>query len=151
MVHIDDSWYKRIEDSRERTGAGGIVCRRERDQILIALVKEHDLGDDQYVLPKGGVEDGEDIRAAALREIAEESGLIDLKFIREAGILARRNFKKTYWQESHYFLYSTEQTDGVATDPANYGLAWFSPDALPPMVWPDERRLLESIEWGSVT
>lgn len=150
MVHIDESWYTRIPDSRERTGAGGIVYRRDGDAILVALVKEYDLGDDQYVLPKGGVEDGEDIRAAALREVAEESGLTELHFVGEAGILARRNFKKTYWQESHYFLYSTEQVDGVATDPANYGLAWFPPDALPPMVWPDERQLLDSIEWGSL-
>jgi len=109
---------------------------------VLALVKEVELGDDHYVLPKGGVETGEDVEAAALREIAEESGLVDLTYHGPLGTLQRQNFKRTYWQISHYGLYSTGQESGVITDPANYGLAWFSLDALPPMFWPDEEALV---------
>ena len=79
---------------------------------------------------------------APRREIAEESGLTDLRYVGELGILERQNFKPTYWQTSHYGLYTTRQTDGVITDPDNYGLAWFALDALPPLFWPDEELLL---------
>lgn len=95
------------------------------------------------MLPKGGVDPGEDLETAARREIAEESGIIELSALGPLGILARRNFKKTYWQTSYYGLYTTEQIIGEATDPDNYGMAWFSMEALPAMCWPDERRLID--------
>lgn len=142
-AYIDDSWYSRPPELPHRTGAGGVVVRRENGQILVALVKEVEVGDHHYVLPKGGVDPGEDIETAARREIAEESGLVALCALGPLGILARRNFKKTYWQTSHYGLYLTEQLHGEATDPDNYGMAWFSIDGLPAMCWPDERRLIE--------
>ena len=143
-TRVDSSWYVRPAEFRERIGAGGAVIRSAGDTLLLALVKEIELGDDHYVLPKGGVEDGEDIAAAALREIAEESGLSDLTHLGELGTLARQNYKKTYWQTSHYGLYSTQQVDGVISDPDNYGLAWFNLEELPPLFWPDEEALLRS-------
>jgi len=139
---IDASWYARPQGHRHRTGAGGAVLRRADGGLLLALVKEVELGDDHYVLPKGGVEAGEDIETAAVREIAEESGLVELAYHGPLGTLERQNFKRTYWQTSYYGLYSTGQESGVITDPANYGLAWFRLDALPPMFWPDEEALI---------
>ena len=141
-IQIDDSWYVRPPRSPHRVGAGGVVVRRDGRAIVVALVKEVELGDHHYVLPKGGVNPGEDIETAARREILEESGLVDLTPLGRLGTLARQNFKKTYWQSSHYGLYRTEQIAGQATDPANYGLDWFSIDALPPMCWPDEEMLI---------
>jgi 8-oxo-dGTP pyrophosphatase MutT (NUDIX family) len=139
---VDDSWYVRREGLRHRRGAGGVVVRLEGREILVALVKEVEVGDHHYVVPKGGIDDGEDIDTAARREIAEESGLIALDRLGHLGTLARLNAHKTYWQSSHYGLFRTEQTHGTATDPDNYGLAWFSIGGLPPMCWPDEERLI---------
>ncbi len=143
-TRVDASWYRRPAGFPDRIGAGGAVVREAAGTWLIALVKEVELGDDHYVLPKGGVEPGEPIAAAALREIAEESGLTQLIHLGELGTLARQNYKKTYWQTSHYGLYRTGQFDGVITDPDNYGLAWFGIEGLPPMFWPDEELLLRS-------
>jgi ADP-ribose pyrophosphatase YjhB (NUDIX family) len=143
-TRIDGSWYTRPAGSTTRIGAGGAVVRSANGGLLIALVKEVELGDDHYVLPKGGVEPGEDIESAARREIAEESGLSDLRYLGALGVLARQNYKKSYWQTSHYGLYTTAQIAGVIADPDNYGLDWFPLRSLPPMFWPDEEQLLLS-------
>lgn len=143
MSLVDESWYERPADVPHRIGAGGVVVRLEERELLVALVKEVALGDAHYVIPKGGVEDGESVEEAALREIAEESGLTDLVHLGYLGTLSRRNFKKTKWQTSHYGLYLTRQVGGTITDPDNYGLGWFSLEALPPLFWPDEEKLLK--------
>lgn len=51
-----------------------------------------------YEVPKGGVEPGESLEEAVLREVYEESGLQGVKVIKELG--------KTYWgeEEQHFFL-----------------------------------------------
>lgn len=144
MAPADESWYRRFSGHRHRIGAGGAVVRRTDSGVLVALIKEVEIGDDYYVLPKGGVEPGEELEVAAQREIREETGLADLTYLGFLGTLDRCNFKRTYWQTSHYGLYRTEQVEGGLTDPDNYGLAWFSFDELPAMFWPDEERLLKS-------
>jgi ADP-ribose pyrophosphatase YjhB (NUDIX family) len=143
-TRVDSSWYLRPAGVEQRVGAGGAVVRREGGALLVALVKEVELGDDHFVLPKGGVEAAESIEAAARREIAEESGLTELVYLGKLGTLDRQNYKKTYWQTSHYGLYTTQQVHGVITDPDNYGLGWFALDDLPPLFWPDEGALLLS-------
>lgn len=144
MPGVDATWYERPEGFPLRIGAGGVIARRAESGLLVALVKEVELGDDHYVIPKGGVEEGETIEEAALREIAEETGLTAIERLGHLAMLERQNFKKTYWQNSHYGLYITEQIEGVIQDPANYGLAWFGLRALPPMFWPDEATLIDA-------
>jgi 8-oxo-dGTP pyrophosphatase MutT (NUDIX family) len=144
MAPADETWYRRVASHRHRIGAGGAVVRRTAGGVLVALIKEVEIGDKYYVLPKGGVEPGEELEIAAQREIHEETGLADLTYLGFLGTLDRCNYKRTYWQSSHYGLYRTEQVEGGPTDPDNYGLAWFPIEALPAMFWPDEQRLLRS-------
>jgi 8-oxo-dGTP pyrophosphatase MutT (NUDIX family) len=54
--------------------AGGVVRRRRDGRILLI----HQRDDDRWCLPKGHVEPGENLAETARREIAEETGLIDL-------------------------------------------------------------------------
>ena len=77
MTAIDASWYQRPTDVSERVASGGVVVRLHDEQIFVALTREGDM--EEYVLPKGGVESGEDLLEAAYREIKEETGLTDLK------------------------------------------------------------------------
>jgi 8-oxo-dGTP pyrophosphatase MutT (NUDIX family) len=142
LPRIDDSWYTRPEGMSERVSSGGVVVRIERGVLLIALVEEVDVP--AYVLPKGGVDSGESIEAAALREIEEESGLSELERVCDLAVLERQSEKKVLWSINHYALFVTEQVCGVIKDTEHHtGMAWFPVDELPEMFWPDERRMIE--------
>jgi 8-oxo-dGTP diphosphatase len=56
---------------RRTFSAGGVVYRQTTQGPEVALIK----ADGRWSLPKGGIEKGEKPEAAALREIAEETGL----------------------------------------------------------------------------
>jgi 8-oxo-dGTP pyrophosphatase MutT (NUDIX family) len=57
------------------THAGGIVFRRRGGMIDYLLVRPSDNAD-EWVLPKGHIEQGEDPADAALREVREETGVV---------------------------------------------------------------------------
>jgi len=138
---IDDTWYQRPPGIRERVGAGGAIVRVEDGKPLLALIRGDGL--DGYLLPKGGVDPGEDIERAARREIEEEAGLTDLLLIDNLGTRERLNFDRNRWQVTHYFLFLTTQTGGKPTDPRHvYEVEWFPLDGLPPMFWPEQRSLI---------
>jgi ADP-ribose pyrophosphatase YjhB (NUDIX family) len=140
---IDDTWYARPEGVRDRTSAGGVVCRASDGRVLVALTTEPGMG--AYILPKGGVKRGESLQDAAVREINEEAGFTDLRMLTLIGVRERLNFTRTRWITTHYFLYVTAQVHGAPTDPFHrYVAAWFGIDTLPPMFWPDQRELIES-------
>jgi 8-oxo-dGTP pyrophosphatase MutT (NUDIX family) len=67
---------KRIRAVREYT-AGGVVFRRADDGEPEILMIQDRLG--RWTIPKGHVEDGESLEQTALREVAEETGLANLR------------------------------------------------------------------------
>lgn len=140
-IRIDDSWYYKPPGIRERVSAGGIVVRFEAGRPLIALAHEGKFR--SYVLPKGGVEAGEDLETAARREIMEEAGLGDLQLLRYLGQRPRLDFEKRRWMTIHYFLFSTRQTGSQPGDVKHpQRCEWFAPEDLPPLFWPEQQRLL---------
>lgn len=140
---IDASWYKRPAGIPERTSAGGVVARLENGCIYVALVRE--VGLSHYVLPKGGLEDGENLELAARREIEEEAGLRALKRIGELGLRERLDYEKKRWLKCHYFLFITNQIEGTPTDSEHhYGLEWCPLDVLLPLFWPEQKALIET-------
>lgn len=56
----------------EVLAAGGIVVRPDEDGLFVAVVHRPHRGD--WSFPKGHVEEGEQLAAAALREVEEETG-----------------------------------------------------------------------------
>jgi 8-oxo-dGTP diphosphatase len=62
----------RPEDA-EVLAAGGLVWRRAGDGLEVAVV--HRPRYDDWSLPKGKLDEGEDFEQAALREVEEETGL----------------------------------------------------------------------------
>ena len=142
---IDETWYRRPPGLPERVASGGIIARCEAHRPVIALVREKDRP--EYVLPKGGVEDGETLEEAARREIAEEAGLTELSLVGKLGIRERLTFDKDRWAQVHYFLFTTEQAHGTPTDILHESNPqWFSLDNLPPFFWPEQRALVETYE-----
>jgi ADP-ribose pyrophosphatase YjhB (NUDIX family) len=146
---IDDTWYRRTPAVKERIAAGGIVLRQEDQRVYLALARELALPREadcpQLVLPKGEVEPDETLEAAARREIREEVGLSDLQLIGMLGVLERLSYNKIYWVQTHYFLFTTTQKDGIPTDTQHHDAVWWFPlDDLPAMLWPEQRRLIET-------
>ena len=66
--------------------AGGIVLNPEGDVLIVTST----VG--KLTLPKGGLEPGEDHKAAAIREILEEGGLKHVTVIRELGTIERPGY-----------------------------------------------------------
>ena len=56
--------------------AGGVVVRRIHDTLHVLVIRDPYR---KWGLPKGHVEDGETDQQTALREVAEETGLADLR------------------------------------------------------------------------
>ena len=61
---------------RKVTHAGGIVYELERDRVKYLLVGPKKDVADEWLLPKGHIEDGETPSEAALREVREETGIV---------------------------------------------------------------------------
>lgn len=141
-MKIDAAWYVRPPGMRERRGAGGVVVRWEDDRLLVALVRGDGLPD--FLLPKGGVEAGEEDEEAARREVEEEAGLTDLRLLDDLGTKERLTYGRDRWQSTRYFLFLTAAIGGIPTDNSHeYTTEWHPIDALPPMFWPEQRQLIE--------
>jgi 8-oxo-dGTP pyrophosphatase MutT (NUDIX family) len=140
---IDETWYVRSPlVTRERLSAGGVVVRAQGGEPLVALAQEQSHGGP--VLPKGGVELGEDLEQAARREIEEEAGLSRLTLVAKLGVLERLTFDKQKWLTTHVFLFTTDQLTGVPTDSVRHqhGPLWRRLDQLDDMFWPEQRQLI---------
>lgn len=119
--------------------------RQAAGQWLVALVSEAELS--SYFLPKGRVEVGEQLQAAARREILEEAGLSDLHFQEDLGVYERLNFTKNAWKVIHYFLFYTKQVDGHPTDTHHaYICEWYPLDSLPSLLWPEQAEILGKLQ-----
>jgi ADP-ribose pyrophosphatase YjhB (NUDIX family) len=140
-MKIDKSWYVKPDGVAERLVAGGAVVRKIGRNIFILLINEGGL---KWVLPKGGVEKGESLIEAAMREIKEESGASDIILFGELGIKERLTFEKDFWSVVHYFLFLTNKNNGKPSDiSVKYKTKWFLIDNLPDMFWPEQRELIE--------
>lgn len=84
---------------RLRLAVRALVVDHADQVLMVKLVFPHGVW---WVLPGGGIEEGEDLDAALRRELAEEVGLVDFSV---EGIL---------WTRDHYF--SMTSTDGTQWD-----------------------------------
>lgn len=104
--------------------AGGVVVQRVADRIQVALVGNSQR--DTWYLPKGGLDKGETIEQAAVREVVEETGL-DVRVVRPIRAIF-------YWFNArgarvhktvHYFLMEAIGGDFSRRDTENDRAAWF--------------------------
>lgn len=143
MPRIDESWYQRPPGTPERIASGGVVVRVSRGETFVAFTREGDI--QEFVLPKGGVEPGESLLAAARREIEEETGLSEITLIRKLDVVERLTFNRCWWSVMHFFLFRTDQVEATPTEIENHRhMRWFPIDALPDILWPEQRELIEA-------
>lgn len=86
-----------------------IRTRQGRSQLLVF---KHDCGIEKYPFqtPAGTVEDGEDFEPAARREIAEETGLVDVRLLRCLG--SRRTWRTELGdcEDRRFYLYAAPES-----------------------------------------
>jgi 8-oxo-dGTP pyrophosphatase MutT (NUDIX family) len=120
---ISSSLMKESIEQKEKVSAGGIVLDDEGRVLMV-----HRPRYDDWSFPKGGVDSGETIEQAALREVLEEAGL-QCKIIRQLSdsrYLYTTPKGATRAKVVHYFLMEITGgrlfADGLETDEA----AWCS-------------------------
>ena len=116
---------------RTATSAGGIILRDVKGELKIALAQRRK-NSKPWTLPKGHVDEGESLEQAALREIYEETGLLNVQLIKHLGSFLRESIKSNGDVEQktiHFFLaYApVDKGSSAPTDPSFAEVGWFSP------------------------
>jgi ADP-ribose pyrophosphatase YjhB (NUDIX family) len=121
-------------------GPGGLVALTHQDGVV-------------WSLPKGRLEPGEGERAAAEREIEEETGLTEVQFIKDLGTYSRfkiskdgKGEEKSVKKTITLFLYKTLQEQLNPTDPAHPEARWFEPEMVADLLThPKDKEFFKSV------
>jgi ADP-ribose pyrophosphatase YjhB (NUDIX family) len=137
----------------EETSAGGFVLAADGSQSVALIGRETRSGRLEWCVPKGHPEGDESIEAAAVREVAEETGLI-CEILAPLGVIDYK-FQaggKLIHKTVHHFL--MRQTGGYLTvenDPQQEAVdvQWFEIDNLhETLAHENERRIARGVqEW----
>ena len=115
---------------RMEVSAGAFILRDIDGELKVALA-QHRHSEKVWGIPKGHVEPGETIEQAALREIAEETGLFNVTLIRYLGSILRESVKENgdiVQKTIHYYLaYASDdhQQPSEPTDNKFTAVGWF--------------------------
>ena len=110
-----------------RKCGGGLVYNKKGDVLFI-------LRDGKWDLPKGGIEKGESIDAAAIREVEEETGVKNVlitKKLQKTYHIFKRNGK--YRLKITCWFQMTTDYDGILEPQANEGIekaVWLNPEEV---------------------
>ena len=104
--------------------SGGVVINKEGQVLVVSQ------NGNSWSLPKGHIDPGEDKLQAATREIYEESGIKDLKLVKEFPSYERYRIgldggeDKSELKTIYMFLFKTNQNNLKPIDPQNPEARW---------------------------
>ncbi len=129
------------------TSAGGVILDSEGRVLML-----HRKQEGTWVLPKGRVEPGESLRQTALREVEEETGLKDVKVVKEIGLVRYMFFWRpdnvNYRKTVHYFIMrlNGSAADSIKLEEDFSEHAWRPVDeAAKLLTFENDRRIVRSI------
>ncbi len=112
-MRLRSSPYDASQPIVAELAAGGVVLRHRDRQVLLL----HEEVEDRWTLPKGHVEKGESLLAAAEREVREETGIHNLHLEADLGEVTYRFFDpgkgSNVLKVVVYFLFSTPEEKTV--------------------------------------
>lgn len=147
-TEVDGKTIKKFTKQRFRKAAGGIVVNKEG---RVAVVSQNG---NSWSLPKGGVDNNEDLLAAAKREIWEETGLTALTYSKQFKSYRRYAIAKNpsdiddkeLLKEITFFLFKTSEIILNPQDPANPEARWINPEDVSALLThPKDKDFFESI------
>jgi len=122
----------------------GIILSRRANDDLYFLLLHYKSG--HWDFSKGHVESGEDEKGTAAREMTEETGIKDIKFIdgfREVVSYFFRREKETVSKEVIFYLAETE-SDTVKISHEHTGYKWLNyEDSLKKLTFENSREILK--------
>lgn len=107
------------------TSAGAIIFRREDDGVKYLLLHYH-FKSEYWDFVKGNTEEGESEEETVIREIKEETGIADIKFVKDFKEKVKWFYKreeKTVFKQAAYFLAETK-TKEVRLSEEHIGFDW---------------------------
>jgi 8-oxo-dGTP pyrophosphatase MutT (NUDIX family) len=132
------------EKATRLRSAGGVVVKGSGDDLRVALMRS---GHDTWVLPKGGIEEGESPQHAAQREIGEEIGIRAAELVADLGGTEHgfRHDEQPYRKRVQWFLFRAGPNAQLVPNPQENALdcGWFTAkQALSLLTHADQRRIL---------
>ena len=143
-------------DAAYRAGVGIMLLSRAN---LVFVARRIDMSEEAWQMPQGGIDRGEEARAAALRELKEEIGTDKAVILAESRAwlrydlpaeLAARIWRGRYrGQRQKWFAMRFTGSDGdidLATHHPEFSdWKWAPPASLPQFIVPFKRRLYADI------
>jgi len=112
------------QKTQHTSSAGGIVLNKDKKVLVVSQ------NGNSWSLPKGKIDEGEEKLEAATREIYEESGIKNLKLIKEFKSYERYRIgldggeDKSELKTIYMYLFETEEMELGPLDPANPEARW---------------------------
>ena len=137
--------------TKQAVSAGGLVYEDRPDGRWVVLISRRNAaGQLQWTLPKGGLEEGEGLEAAAIREVEEETGLRSA-ITKKLGVVdywfVWRPDEVRYHKYVHYYLMTYLGGDTQAHDDEAEDVVWLPiADAIARLTHSNERRLVSAAD-----
>ena len=115
---------------KKTKSAGGVVLNKKGEVLIVNQYRS------SWSLPKGHIEEGEEILEAAKRETYEESGIRNLTYVKDLGKYTRYRIglngknDESELKEIHMFLFKTDEMILNPIDPNNPEARWVLPEKV---------------------